>query len=517
MTHGFGGTSVAASTAALRERLFGALAPGARRPGLELNPGRAQAGPVARPAPGTDRLLGGVVLLLVALGVVMVFSAGAAFAGRTYGDFAYFLKREAVYAAVGLAIFALALRTDYSFYRRFTYPLLLVTIGLLAAVLVVGTRVNGSMRWFRAGPVSFQPSELAKVALVLYLASLLARKAAEQVRTFATGFLPPLIVTGALAGLVVVEPDLGSAAVMGVAALALMFVAGTRTAYLLAAVLLVAPVVWHKLIMGTAFRLNRVIAFLDPWSYCREAGFQLCESLISLGSGGPLGVGLGESRQKLFFLPEAHTDFILAVLGEELGLAGVTAVAALFAILIWRGCRAALRARDAFGTYLAFGITALFGVQAFFNMAVVMGLLPTKGLALPFISYGGTSLIVSLFMAGILGNISAGRPEPRRETLSKRARAANRNRKAKALPRIIVEVGGARRAPIRIPAPEVESGPVITVDSAPMHTPVEPPVAARNVTEGEAQAGIQAEAPAPDATLDDGPTERDPASRNEPS
>jgi cell division protein FtsW len=516
MMRGLGASSVAASTAALRDRLFGALTPGARRPGLELNRGRAQAGPVARPAPGTDRLLGGVILLLVATGVVMVFSAGAAFAGRTYGDFAYFLKREAIYATAGLIVFALALRTDYGFYRRLTYPLLFLTIGLLVAVLVVGTRVNGSMRWFRVGPLSFQPSELAKVALVLYLAGLLARKAGEQVRTFATGFLPPLIVTGALAGLVVIEPDLGSAAVMGVAALAMMFVAGTRTAYLLAAVLLVAPVVWQKLILGESWRLNRLIAFLDPWSYCSKAGFQLCESLISLGSGGPLGVGLGESRQKLFFLPEAHTDFILAVLGEELGLVGVSAVATAFVLLVWRGCRAALRARDAFGTYLAFGITALFGVQAFFNMAVVMGLLPTKGLALPFVSYGGTSLVVSLFMAGILCNISAGRPEPRRETLSKRARAANRNRKARALPRIIVEVGGPRRAPIPFASPAIDSGPVITVDSAPLHKPVEA-VDVADVGVRDADDAARSVAPAPDARLQDGPTERDPASSPEPS
>jgi cell division protein FtsW len=376
----------------------------------------------------------------------MVFSAGAAFAARTYGDFAYFLKRDAIYAILGLCAFTFALRTDYSVWRRLTYPLLALTVVALAAVLVFGTSAKGAHRWFRFGPVSFQPSELSKLALVLYLALLLARRAAAQVRTFSLGFLPPLVVTGALAGLVVVEPDLGTAVILGGTAVLMMFVAGARTTYLLGLVLVAAPIAWYKLILGKAFRLRRVIAFLDPWQYCRDEGFQLCESLISLGSGGVTGVGLGESRQKLFFLPEAHTDFILAVLGEELGLAGVLAVLAAFAILIWRGLAAALRARDVFGSYLAFGITAVFGTQALFNMGVVLGLLPTKGLVLPFVSYGGTSLIVSLFMAGVLGNISARNPEPRPEALGRRGLAAGRNRRAERAPRLVVEVGPPRPA-----------------------------------------------------------------------
>ena len=209
------------------------------------------------------------------------------------------------------------------------------------------------------------------------------------------------------------------------------------------------------MITGNAWRMKRMLAFLEPWQHCQNAGYQLCESLISLGSGGIWGQGLGASRQKLFFLPEAHTDFILAIIGEELGLIGVLGLLLAFGVLIWRGFLAALRARDAFGSYLAFGITALFALQALGNMGVVLGLLPTKGLALPFISYGGTSLVVSLFMAGVLGNISSRAPEPRRAPVfpsRPRRRAASKNRRSPSGPTIMVDVTGKRRPPTPEPA-----------------------------------------------------------------
>jgi hypothetical protein len=218
--------------------------------------------------------------------------------------------------------------------------------------------------------------------------------------------------------------------------------------------LITAPVVWKVLITGKAWRMQRLLAFLDPWQYCQTAGYQLCESLISIGSGGVWGQGLGQSRQKLFFLPEAHTDFILAIIGEELGLIGILLVIGAFTVLIWRGLQASLRARDLFGSYLAFGITALFALQALANMAVVMGLLPTKGLALPFISYGGTSLIVSLFMAGVVANISARNPEPRPRPLFRlweRRPGPTKNRRAPRGPQIVVELPGRPR-PRPVPA-----------------------------------------------------------------
>lgn len=411
---------------------------------------------------GPDRILCGAVLCLTALGVVMVFSAGAMFAARRYGDWTFFLKRESLYALLGLMAFAFALRTDYSLYRRLTYPMLFGSVVLLVSVLVVGSRAGGAVRWFRLGPLSFQPSEVAKFALVVYLAALLARKA-EKVKQLWVGFLPPLIVTGILVLLLLKQPDLGTAAIFGFVALAMLFVAGTRTSYIILSLLLAAPVAW-RLIVGTPWRMRRMLAFLDPWAHRRDAGYQTVESLISIGSGGLFGQGLGAGRQKLFFLPEAHTDFILAVVGEELGFVGVVGVAALFGLLIWRGLLAAARARDAFGAYLAFGLTAVFGMQALINMAVVMGLVPTKGLTLPFVSYGGSSMIVSLFAAGVLGNVSARNPEPRRGeklwvgwNVALWPWGASGNKRSDKGVKVVVETGRRRRVPAPTSEPEAHA------------------------------------------------------------
>ena len=382
----------------LRERMTGWA--GAKRTG--------GGGPLPQ---GPDRLLVATILGLTGFGVVMVFSAGAAFAAKTYGDWTYFLKREGVYSATGLIAFAIGMRLDYSVYRRMAYPLLFLSMAMLAAVLKIGPAINGAVRWFRWGALSFQPSELAKFALALYLAVLLARKA-EKVKDFRMGFLPPLVMTGIFLLLLLKQPDLGTAVIIGVTALGLLFVAGTRTSYILLSVLVAAPIGWKVFIAGEPWRMRRFLAFLYPWQFRRNTGYQLYESLISVGSGGLWGQGLGQGHQKLFFLPEAHTDFILAIVGEELGLCGVLAVLLAFTVLVWRGLRAAARARDAFGCYLAFGVTLLFGLQALVNMGVVLGLLPTKGLPLPFVSYGGTALVMSLFMAGVLANISARNPEP---------------------------------------------------------------------------------------------------------
>ncbi|HVR63550.1 MAG TPA: putative lipid II flippase FtsW, partial [Polyangia bacterium] len=409
-------------------------------------------GPGIRPSEiGVDRVLCGAVLALLGFGMVMVFSSGAVFAAKRYGDATYFLKRELVYAVLGLCAMSLALRTDYSVYRRLAYPLLALSIVALAAVLKIGSRAGGAIRWFRLGPLSFQPSELAKLALAVYLATLLARQA-EKVRVFSVGFLPPLLVTGTMMGLLLKQPDLGTAVIFGVVALGLLFVAGTRASYLILALLVAAPAGW-KFIVSTPFRMRRMLAFLDPWAFRRDVGYQITESLISVGSGGVTGLGLGDGRQKLFFLPEAHTDFILSIVGEELGLIGVLAVIAAFGVLVWRGLRAALRARDVFGCYLAFAITAMFGLQALVNIGVVLGSLPTKGLPLPFISYGGTSLVVSLFMAGILGNISARHPEPRDGVWPGLRGRGGRlgNRRVDGGPPIVIEVGPPRRA--RQPTP----------------------------------------------------------------
>jgi cell division protein FtsW len=439
--------------AAERSPRWEAVAAGVRA--LRAQAGRFLDAPaVIRPSEvGVDRVLVGTVLALLGFGMVMVFSSGAVFAAKKYGDSTYFLKRELVYAVLGLGALALAARTDYAVYRRAAYPLLFFSIACLAVVLKVGSRAGGAIRWFRLGPLSFQPSELAKFALCVYLASLLARKA-EKVRVFSIGFLPPLLVTGLFMGLLLKQPDLGTAVIFGAVALGLLFVAGTRTSYLILAILVAAPAGW-KFIVSTPFRMRRMLAFLDPWAFRRDVGYQITESLISVGSGGVTGLGLGDGRQKLFFLPEAHTDFILSIIGEELGLIGVACVAGAFALLVWRGLRAAFRARDLFGCYLAFAITAIFGLQALINIGVVLGSLPTKGLPLPFISYGGTSLVVSLFMAGVLANISARNPESREGLLPGiRARASRaRNRRLDVGPTLIVEVDRQETKPPVEPGP----------------------------------------------------------------
>jgi cell division protein FtsW len=412
---------------------------------------------------GVDRLLVAAVLVLCAFGTVMVFSSGAVFAAKKYGDATYFLKRELIYAVLGLGAFTVATRIDYALYRRLAYPLLVTSILCLAVVLKIGSRAGGAIRWFRLGPLSFQPSELAKLALCVYLASLLARKA-EKVRVFSVGFLPPLLVTGLMMALLLKQPDLGTAAIFGAVALGLLFIAGTRTSYLILAVLVAAPLGW-KFIVSTPFRMRRMLAFLDPWAFRRDVGYQITESLISVGSGGVTGLGLGDGRQKLFFLPEAHTDFILSIVGEELGLLGILFVVAAFTVLVWRGLRAAVRARDVFGAYLAFGISAMFGLQALVNIGVVLGSLPTKGLPLPFISYGGTSLVMSLFMSGVLVNISARNPEPRDGLLPLGRRFKGANRRQDAGPRLVIEVGPPprrRRAPAPAPEPPPPPPPAAT-------------------------------------------------------
>ncbi len=365
--------------------------------------------PLRRPA-GLDVVLLGAVLGLVAFGVLMVYSASAIYAARKFGTPNYFLWRELVYVGAGLTALWAAARFDYAQYRRWVYPLLLLSIGLLAGVLLVGARINGARRWFHFAGLSFQPAELAKVSLVIYLSYSLAKKA-DKVRLFRVGFLPHMAICALMMLLLLKQPDLGTAVIMGMATLLLLTIAGTRLSYVLMAVLVGAPVVYQA-IVGTPWRMKRMLAFLDPWQYRRDVGYQVTESLISIGSGGIFGAGLGGSRQKLFFLPEAHTDYIMAIVGEELGLVGIGGVLAIFVVIVWRGAQAALRARDAFGCYMAFGITAMFGLQAMVNIGVVLGALPTKGLPLPFVSYGGSTLIVDLFAVGILLNISARNPVP---------------------------------------------------------------------------------------------------------
>ncbi|OJH34214.1 putative lipid II flippase FtsW [Cystobacter ferrugineus] len=354
-----------------------------------------------------DALLLCAVLSLVSLGLVMVYSASAVMAQDKLGDSLYFLHRHLLAAGIGVVAMAVGMKVGWRRLARFAYPLLLVTLVLLVLVLIpgIGTTVGGARRWIRLPGFSLQPAEVAKFAWVVYLSYSLAKKR-EKVATFSVGFLPHLLLCGLLVGLCMLQPDFGSSVLLVFLLFALLFAAGTKLSYLVGSVLLALPLAYAA-IATSPYRMKRVLAFLDPWAHRHDIGYQVAESLMSIGSGGLTGLGLGDGRQKLFFLPEAHTDFIFAIIGEELGLLGVGVLVGLYALIIWRGIRASLAAPEAFGTYLGLGLTSIIAVQAAVNMCVAMGLLPTKGLTLPFVSYGGSSLVVLMGGAGVLLSLSA--------------------------------------------------------------------------------------------------------------
>ena len=355
-----------------------------------------------------DRTILLVVIALTCLGVVMVYSASAVMADKRMHDGFYFLKRQGGFAAVGMMIMLVTMQVEYHAWRRWAVPLLGVSLLLLGAVLIpgLGGSAGGSSRWIKlfAG-FRFQPSELAKIALIIYMAFALERKQ-DKIKSFGAGFFSYMIILMVLLTLVLMQPDLGSAVTLFLVAFAMLFAAGARKTYIFSVILLSLPF-FYLLVMNVAYRKRRIMAFLNPWNDPQNTGYQIIQSLMAMGSGGPFGRGLGEGTQKLFYLPEAHTDFILAVIGEELGYVGVLVVVGLFAVLVERSVGIALNARDSFGRSVALGISVLLGVEASINMGVVTGLLPTKGLALPFVSYGGSSLLVTLFAVGILLNISS--------------------------------------------------------------------------------------------------------------
>lgn len=348
-----------------------------------------------------------VTVALTCIGVVMVYSSSAIMAAERFNDSFYFLKRQLLYTLVGFMAMAAATYFKYSNWRRLAFVGLLFSITLLALVFVpgLGIKVNGSLRWLRLPGFNLQPAELVKLTMVLYLAHSLTRKQ-EKIYSFSKGYLPYMIVLGAVLGILLKQPDMGSGMIIAGVVLSMLVVAGARWLYLLGTVVVSAPIV-YLLIMNVSYRRERILAFLDPWADPFDKGFQLIQSLVAFGKGGVLGQGLGIGEQKLFYLPEAHTDFIFAVIGEELGLIGVVVVSGLFLMLVLRGIRIALHCDDPFARNLAFGLSMLLGLEAFINLSVCMGLLPTKGLALPFISYGGSSLVICLLAVGILLNLSS--------------------------------------------------------------------------------------------------------------
>ena len=378
-----------------------------------------------------QKLLTLVTLGLVAFGLVMVYSATSAAAALGNGDSMAFLERQAAYALIGIVVMAAASRFDYHRLRYFALPLLLVALGLCAAVLVASPAVNGAHRWFVVGPASFQPSELAKLALGLFAAVYLARR--QPPRTFGALMRPLGLVTALFGGLILLEPDLGTTISLGVMLLAVLLVAGVPLRLLTAASIL-ALGVGFVAIWAEPYRRARVFSFLDPWSDAQNSGFQIIQAMIGIGSGGFTGVGLGEGPQKALYLPEAHTDMIFAVVGEELGLLGSVLVIGAFAAFGYAGFRIALRCRDPFGKLLAAGLTALVCGQPAINLAAVLGIAPLTGIPLPFVSYGGSSLIVLLAGVGILLNIAVNERVvearvPDRSRRNRRARASGTRRR----------------------------------------------------------------------------------------
>jgi len=347
-----------------------------------------------------------VALALVGVGIVMVYSTSAIMAGERFQDPYYFLKKQALFAGIGFILMTFALFFPYTILKRLAYPILIVSVLLLVAVLIpgIGYRAGGAMRWLKIQSVSFQPSEFAKLGLVIFLAYFLTKKD-EKIRSFSFGFLPTVLLSGLVVVLVAKEPDLGAALFLSAMVFLLLFVSGARVIYMAGALLLTIPVVYY-LLMNVGYRYKRLMSFIRPWDDPIGTSFQIIQSFLSFGSGGLFGLGLGEGRQKLFFLPAPHTDFIFSVIGEELGLVGAMVVVLLFFVFTVRGIQIGLSLDDRFGTYLALGITLMISLQAVINMAVVLGLLPTKGLTLPFISYGGTSLITNLVGVGIMLHLS---------------------------------------------------------------------------------------------------------------
>jgi cell division protein FtsW len=316
------------------------------------------------------------------------------------------LSRHLLFLFIGLMASFAMMAMDYRDLRAMAKPLLLIVIALLVLVLIpgVGKASFGARRWFKIGPFYFQPSEFAKLAVLVYVADFLARKQ-NKIRDFREGFLPLIIILGIISALIVKQPDLGNSLLVAMIILIMMFVAGARVLHIALCALIASPLLIF-MIVSVPYRMQRIMAFIDPWKEAKGVGFQLSQSQIALGSGGIFGLGLGKSVQKLFYVPAAHTDFILSIIGEELGLLGTFAVVMLFAIFIWQGARIVKRTADPFGYFLAFGIVIMLGLQAVVNIGVSIGAFPTKGLPLPFISYGGSALIFNLMAVALLLNIS---------------------------------------------------------------------------------------------------------------
>ncbi|MCX5710165.1 MAG: putative lipid II flippase FtsW [Candidatus Omnitrophica bacterium] len=347
-----------------------------------------------------------VSVVLICIGIVMIYSASSIYAWEQYKDSMFFLKRHLSFLGIGAVLTFIVMSVDYRKFRKYAKPLLIISAILLILVLVpgLGREVSGARRWFRFKVLSFQPSELANLAVIIYVADFIARKG-NVIRQFLRGFLPPACVLGGFCLLILVQPDLGTTLALATVVFLMLYIAGTRGAYLLSILLASVPAL-YVLIFRVAYRRARILAFLNPWLDPKGTGFQIIQSQIALGSGGIFGVGLGHSKQKLFYLPAAHTDFIFSIIGEELGLIGTIGVIILFILFIQQGLKIVKNAPDKFGYFLALGLVLMISLRAVINIGVSCGFFPTKGLPLPFISYGGSSFIFDMVAVGILINIA---------------------------------------------------------------------------------------------------------------
>lgn len=353
----------------------------------------------------SDKLLFTATLLLICTSVVMVYSASAVMAMEKQHDPYLYLVKQGTWALIGLCLVPLIMRVDYRLYRQpsFIWTGLAVVVLALTAVLF-GTPVNGASRWLGVGPLGVQPSELAKVVVIVFIAALLERRM-DRITESPASLIPIGVVLAVVVGLILWEPDLGTAVTVLMIAAVMLFAAGISYRYIVG-LLLVTPPAFYLLVMMSDYRRRRVMAFLDPWADPLGDGYQMVQSMIAVGTGGVFGRGLMGGVQKLFYLPEPHNDFIYSVIAEELGLLGATVILACFCVITWRGLRTAMRAPDRFGAFLAIGLTTMVAFQAFFNISVVLGMVPPKGIPLPFVSYGGSSLLINMLGMGILLNVS---------------------------------------------------------------------------------------------------------------
>lgn len=344
------------------------------------------------------------VILLLAIGVIMIYSASSYYAMFKDGDSMVYLKKQLIWAIIGLIVMGIMANFDYHKIRKITPHIIITTVPLLIAVFFFPA-VNGAKRWIQVGPLSFQPSELAKYAVIMFLAMSLDAKG-DGIKKFWTGIVPYLGVSGFFAAMILAEKNLSIAAIIMIVTFILLFVAGGRLQDLFGKVAPVLLVAVMFFIFGEDYRRARMLNFLNPWKDPAGDGYQLIQSFYALGAGGVTGLGLGQSRQKTLYMPEPHNDFIFSIIGEELGLIGCLFIIALFIFFVWRGIKVAMKARDSYGTLLAVGITSIIAVQAIINIAVVTGSMPVTGVPMPFISSGGTSLVINMMAMGILLNIS---------------------------------------------------------------------------------------------------------------